>query len=90
MRLQLIPLCLAFGDKLLPAGLAVKWSLDPECTEVGRCPCGTGLYMPMSAHMFGPEEKPCAKPCSICHMHSCWELSLQKTIEYILQDSAVI
>jgi len=90
VRLQLIPLCLAFSDKLLPAGLAVKWSLDPEYKELGGCLSSLGVCMPMSAHVFGPEKKPCAIPCFLCHMQSCWGISLQKTINYILQDSSVI
>ena len=77
-------------ELLLPTGLAIKWSLDPECTELGGCLCGPGVCMPAWPHMFGPEKKPCAIPCSLCHMHSCWGIRLQKSVNYILQDSSVI
>jgi len=47
--------------------------------------------LPMRAHMFGPGENVMCYllPCYLHHMHSCWGMRLQKSINYILQDSLV-
>lgn len=65
------------GQAVSSTGLAVKWSLDPECTELGRCLSSLAVCVPVWTHILGAWKAPHAMPCSLCHLHSCWGTRLQ-------------